>query len=191
MNLRLKKKTKTKLIMKYILNRSQFFKFSPTHSEPCKRRFSFGKTEKDKINTKERTSRLMKRCEREAVQCRANSLKRIIHNIIEHVDAKNKSEGNFRKMSLRATPRFIPTSSSETSPCTSPLPMPPTASNLATAAARLTCISPLPDVRRESVDENFLNTLSIPVPRQFADESRRNSGVPEKYVANFYDIYEI
>jgi hypothetical protein len=25
-----------------------------------------------------------------------------------------------------------------------------------------------------------LNTLSIPVPRQFADESRRNSGVPEK-----------
>jgi hypothetical protein len=78
------------------------------YSEPRKRRFSFGKSEKDKINTKERTSRLMKRSEREAVQCRANSLKRIIHMIIEHVDAKNKSEGNFRKMSLRATPRFVP-----------------------------------------------------------------------------------
>lgn len=120
----------------------------------------------------------MKRSEKEAVHCRANSLKRVILNVIEHVDAKNKSEGNFRKMSLRA--RFIPTSSSETSPCTSPLPM-PSANNLATSATRLTCISPLPDVRRESVDENFLNTLSIPVPRQFADDgSRRNSGVPEK-----------
>lgn len=148
------------------------------YSEPRKRRFSFGKNEKDKINTKERTSRSMKRSEKEAVHCRANSLKRVILNVIEHVDAKNKSEGNFRKMSLRA--RFIPTSSSETSPCTSPLPM-PSANNLATSATRLTCISPLPDVRRESVDENFLNTLSIPVPRQFADDgSRRNSGVPEK-----------
>lgn len=148
------------------------------NSEPRKRRFSFGKPEKDKINSKERTSRLMKRSEKEAVQCRASSLKRIIHSIIEHCDAKNKSEGNFRKMSLKATPKFIPTSSSETSPCTSPLPMPPT--HLFTPATRLTCISPLPDIRRDSVDENFLNTLSIPVPRQFADESRRNSGVPGK-----------
>lgn len=122
----------------------------------------------------------MKRSEKEAVQCRASSLKRIIHNIIEHVDAKTKSEGNFRKMSLRANqPRFIPTSSSETSPCSSPLPM-PCANNLAASTARLTCISPLPDIRRDSVDENFLNIVSLPVPRQFADESRRNSGVPEK-----------
>jgi diacylglycerol kinase (ATP) len=148
-------------------------------SEPRKRRFSFGKSEKDKINTKERTSRLMKRSEKEAVQCRANSLKRIIHNIIEHVDAKTKGEGSFRKMSLRANVhRFIPTSSSETSPCTSPLPV--SCNNFATSSARLTCISPLPDIRRDSVDENFFNTLSLPVPRQFADESRRNSGVPEK-----------
>jgi diacylglycerol kinase (ATP) len=118
----------------------------------------------------------MKRSEKEAVHCRANSLKRNILIVIEHVDAKYKSEGNFRKMSLKT--RFIPTSSSETSPCTSPFPMPPTI-NLANT--RLTCISPLPDVRRESVDENFLSTLSIPVPRQFADDgSRRNSGVPEK-----------
>jgi diacylglycerol kinase (ATP) len=151
------------------------------YSEPRKRRFSFGKPEKDKINTKERTSRLMKRSEKEAVHCRANSLKRIIHSIIEHCDAKNKSEGNFRKMSLKATPKFIPTtSSSETSPCTSPLPMPSV--NFFTPSTRLTCISPLPDLRRDSVDENFLNTLSsnLPVPRMFADESRRNSGVPGK-----------
>lgn len=121
----------------------------------------------------------MKRSEKEAVQCRANSLKRIIHNIIEHVDAKTKGEGSFRKMSLRANvQRFIPTSSSETSPCTSPLSM--SCNNFATSSARLTCISPLPDIRRDSVDENFFNTLSLPVPRQFADESRRNSGVPEK-----------
>lgn len=121
----------------------------------------------------------MKRSEKETVHCRANSLKRVILNVIEHVDAKNKSEGNFRKMSLRA--RFIPTSSSETSPCTSPLPMPSVNHLLATSAARLTCISPLPDVRRESIDENFFNTLKLPVPKQFADDgSRRNSGVPEK-----------
>jgi diacylglycerol kinase (ATP) len=181
-----REKTPEKWVEKNLLlfeNKIQTFIFLlciVTKSEPRKRRFSFGKTEKDKINTKERTSRLMKRSEKEAVQCRANSLKRIIHNIIEHVDAKNKSEGKFRKMSLRANQRFIPTSSSETSPCTSPLPMP--SANFATSSARLTCISPLPDIRRDSVDENFLNTLSIPVPRQFADDSRRNSGVPEKYV---------
>lgn len=121
----------------------------------------------------------MKRSEKEAVQCRANSLKRIIHNIIEHVDAKTKGEGNFRKMSLRANlQRFIPTSSSETSPCTSPLPIP--CSNFTTSTGRFTCISPLPDIRRDSVDENFFNTLSLPVPRQFADESRRNSSITEK-----------
>ena len=119
----------------------------------------------------------MKRSEKEAVQCRASSLKRIIHSIIEHCDAKNKSEGNFRKMSLKATPKYVPTSSSETSPCTSPLPVPQPSNP---SAARLTCISPLPDMRRDSVDENFFNSLSIPVPRQFADESRRNSGVPGK-----------
>ena len=122
----------------------------------------------------------MKRSEKEAVQCRASSLKRIIHNIIEHVDAKTKCEGSFRKMSLKVNqPRFIPTSSSETSPCTSPLPM-PYPNNFSSSTTRLTCISPLPDIRRDSVDENFLNMLSLPVPRQFADESRRNSGVPEK-----------
>lgn len=123
----------------------------------------------------------MKRSEKEAVHCRANSLKRIIHSIVEHCDAKNKSEGNFRKMSLKTSQKLIPTSSSENSPCTSPSPIP--LINLVTPSSttRLTCISPLPDIRRDSIDENFLNTLSIPVPRQFADDSsRRNSGVPEK-----------
>ena len=120
----------------------------------------------------------MKRSEKEAVQCRASSLKRIIHSIIEYIDAKTKNEGKFRKMSLKATPKFIPTSSSETSPCTSPLPV--SSSHHFPPSTRLTCISPLPDIRRDSVDENFLNTLSIPVPRQFADESRRNSGAPGK-----------
>lgn len=44
--------------------------------------------------------------------------------------------------------------------------------------SRLTCISPLPDTRRDSVDENFFNSINLPAPRQFAD-SRRSSGVPE------------
>lgn len=141
---------------------------------------SIGKIQKDKLNCKERTSRLLQRPEKEALQCRANSLKRAIHSILSHSEDRPKREKkknltldveNF-KMNL--------SSSSDASPCASPLPV--SQNSIMTPSllnARLTCISPLPDLRRDSMDENFLNTLSIPVPRQFADDgSRRNSGVP-------------
>jgi diacylglycerol kinase (ATP) len=138
-----------------------------------------GKTEKDKLNKQERTSRMIQRSEKEAFQCRANSLRRAIRTVLKHTDDIRKFEA-IKRSPARSYKINIP-SSTENSPCPSPLPVPEI--NLMSpsfSTPRLSCISPFPDIRRESVDENFLNTLSIPVPRQFADESRRNSGVPEK-----------
>lgn len=68
-----------------------------------------------------------------------------------------------------------------TSPAT--LPPPPTGMmSPSVSTSRLTCISPLPDMRRDSMDEHFFSTLNLPVPKQFADGgSRRSSGVPESY----------
>lgn len=44
---------------------------------------------------------------------------------------------------------------------------------------RLSCLSPLPDQRRDSSSEDFF--FNLPVPKQFADNgSRRSSGVPER-----------
>lgn len=44
---------------------------------------------------------------------------------------------------------------------------------------RLSCLSPLPDQRRDSSGEDFF--FNLPVPKQFADNgSRRSSGVPER-----------
>lgn len=37
----------------------------------------------------------------------------------------------------------------------------------------LTCISPLPDMRRDSVDEHFFSTLNLPAPKEFADPNSR------------------
>lgn len=76
----------------------------------------------------------------------------------------------------------VHTSSSENSPCTSPHPIPPiNVISPSHSSTGLTCISPLPDLRRDSLDEYFFNSLNIPVPKQFADgSSRRSSGVPER-----------
>lgn len=99
-----------------------------------------------------------------------------------------------RRMSLRMDSLRVQTSSSDNTPCTSPSQhhqhhqqqqqyhnIPPiNIISPSVSSTRLTCISPLPDLRRDSMDENFLNTLNIPVPKQFADgSSRRSSGVPE------------
>lgn len=120
----------------------------------------------------------MKRTEREALQCRASSLKRAMNNCIDWQDKPNVKPT--RRFSLRVDQIKVQTSSNETSPCSSPL--------LATNSTHLmpevsssinySCISPLPDTRRDSVDENFLATLSLPAPKQFAD-SRRSSAVPD------------
>lgn len=60
---------------------------------------SINKHEKDHLNTKERISRSMKRTEREALQCRANSLKRAMSNCIDWQDRPNIKPT--RRFSLR------------------------------------------------------------------------------------------
>uniref|UniRef100_A0A182QC48 SAM domain-containing protein n=1 Tax=Anopheles farauti TaxID=69004 RepID=A0A182QC48_9DIPT len=75
-------------------------------------------------------------------------------------------------------------SSSDNSANTSPATLPTQAGMISpsVSTSRLTCISPLPDMRRDSMDEHFFSTLNLPVPKQFADGgSRRSSGVPESY----------
>lgn len=151
------------------------------------------KLEKDHFNTKERISRSMKRTEREALQCRANSLKRAMSNCIDWQDRPNIKPT--RRFSLRVDhiPKgmilksyftykavtqcgliTVQTSSADTSPCSSPVPIPPiNVMSPASSTTRLTCISPLPDIRRDSVDEQFLNTLNLPAPKEFADPNSR------------------
>lgn len=150
----------------------------------CSSSSSSSKTEKDKLNSKEKfQGRLTKRGDKEALQCRSNSFKRAVRNIVEYPE-KEKPMKPSRRMSLRMDSLRVQqanVSSSDTSPCSSPYPIPPI--NLISpslSTTRLTCLSPLPDMRRDSIDESFLSTLNLPVPKQFADNgSRRSSGVPE------------
>lgn len=159
------------------------------------RRASVNKVEKDHFNTKERISRSMKRTEREALQCRANSLKRAMSNCIDWQDRPNikptrrfslrvdhipKGKKTFKRLNFG---RYLihemiavqtQTSSADTSPCSSPVPIPPiNVMSPSSSTTRLTCISPLPDIRRDSVDEQFLNTLNLPAPKEFADPNSR------------------
>ncbi|XP_013118346.1 diacylglycerol kinase eta isoform X2 [Stomoxys calcitrans] len=143
---------------------------------------SIEKNEKDQLNLKERrNSRSLRGNEREALQSRANSVKRAMYNVVEHSEPGRPKRYQRR---LSVTPfealKIPTTTSSDSTPCTSPLPIIPPINIISPTmeSSRLTCISPLPDTRRESMDEHFFNTISLPVPRQFAD-SRRSSGVPE------------
>ncbi|XP_030373611.1 diacylglycerol kinase eta isoform X2 [Scaptodrosophila lebanonensis] len=143
---------------------------------------SIEKNEKDHINTKERrNSRSLRSTEKEALQCRANSVKRAIYNVVEHSEP-GRPKRYQRKLSI--TPfealKLPVNNSSESTPCSSPLPIIPPINIISPTmeTSRLTCISPLPETRRDSVDENFFNSINLPAPRQFAD-SRRSSGVPE------------
>uniref|UniRef100_A0A6P4F4T1 Diacylglycerol kinase n=1 Tax=Drosophila rhopaloa TaxID=1041015 RepID=A0A6P4F4T1_DRORH len=141
---------------------------------------SIEKTEKDQINSKERrNSRSLRSSEKEALQCRANSVKRAIYNVVEHSEP-GRPKRYQRKLSITPFEALkIPTSTSgESTPCTSPLPIIPPINIISPTmeTSRLTCISPLPDTRRDSVDESFFNSINLPAPRQFAD-SRRSSGV--------------
>lgn len=156
---------------------------------------SIAKTEKDKFNAKERrNSRYYVRSgDKEAIQCRANSLKRAINTVMEHsglYDHKPK-HGYVRDRKHSLASLNIPTSSTDalTSPKTSPI-MPPPINVISPSSSEtfltdtvvdvLSSLSPLPDLRRSSMDEYFFNSLNLPVPRQFADAaSRRSSGVPE------------
>lgn len=167
---------------------------APATTTPS-RKSSIAKTDKDKFNAKERrNSRYYVRTgDKEAIQCRANSLKRAINTVMEQsglYDHKPK-HGN-RKPSLANL--NIPTSLGSAdlaSPRTSPV-QPPPPINIISPTTSETCLfpvdsvadvisslSPLPDQRRASMDEYFFNSLNLPVPKQFADASRRSSGVQE------------
>ncbi|XP_034487795.1 diacylglycerol kinase eta isoform X1 [Drosophila innubila] len=142
---------------------------------------SIEKNEKDHINSKERrNSRSLRSSEKEALQSRANSVKRAIYNVVEHSEP-GRPKRYQRKLSITPFEALkIPVNSGDSTPCTSPLPIIPPINIISPTmeTSRLTCISPLPDTRRDSVDENFFNSINLPAPRQFAD-SRRSSGVPE------------
>lgn len=133
------------------------------------------KYEKDKLNTKERrSSRLLQFSEKEALQCRANSLKRAMNNIADY-----SKQLRDKRYSMQCDNVCVFTSSSsDTSPWSSPVP-PINIISPSVSTTQLTCLSPLPDLRFDSVDEYFFNSLNLPVPKQFAD-SRRSSGVPEE-----------
>lgn len=139
------------------------------------------KNEKDQLNKKERrNSRSLRSAEKEALQGRANSVKRAMYNVVEHSEP-GRPKRYQRKLSITPFEALkLPTSSADASPCTSPLPgvIPPINIISPPITTNLLTIYPLGDNHRESLDENFFNTISLPVPRQFAD-SRRSSGVPE------------
>lgn len=150
---------------------------------------SIPKTDKDKYNTKERrNSRYFVRSgDKDAIQERANSLKRAVTCVVEASGVyDHKPRHGSRKHSLAGL--NIPSHLSETS-YSSPMSPPPPPINiispsssqtqLSTAADVVPCLLPLPEHRRSSMDEYFFNSVNLPVPKQFADASRRSSGVPE------------
>ncbi|XP_046989295.1 diacylglycerol kinase eta [Schistocerca americana] len=120
--------------------------------------------------------------QKEALMSRANSLKKAVRQLVEHteqaVDEQNsqqqqqqqqqqrKRSHDLRPMdSLKVLSSIDSASSTEPSPCPSPL-----------LTERLTSISPLPDLRRDSAYDEM---LTLPAPDEFADaEARRRSLEP-------------
>lgn len=144
------------------------------------------KTEKDLSNLKSRSRR--RQIGKESVLVRANSLKRAIRSLIEHAeqavdDQNGQSSANViptikisitsdcdydsameKQMKTMDTLKVV-SSSVEPSPCPSPSP----------TVSRLSSISPLPDLRRDSTCDDSESVLNLPVPSQFADGSSRRS----------------
>lgn len=141
------------------------------------------KTEKDKYNTKERRNSryYVRNGDKEAIQSRANSLKRAINTVMEHSGLyDHKPRHGSRKHSLAALNISTNQSFSNESQTTPPPPSIIEPTNMQSDGTIITNLSPLPDQRRSSMDEYFFSSLNLPVPKQFADAiSRRSSGVPE------------
>lgn len=153
------------------------------------------KTEKDKYNSKERRNSryYVRNADKEAIQLRANSLKRAINTVMEHSGLyDHKPKHGSRKHSLAAL--NIPTNINQSSCLNESQTTPPpsiiiepnntqahaTITTTSNDGTVITNLSPLPDQRRSSMDEYFFNSVNLPVPKQFADAaSRRSSGVPE------------
>lgn len=150
---------------------------------------SIAKTDKDKYNTKERrNSRYYVRSgDKEAIQERANSLKRAVSSIVEASGVyDHKPRHGSRKHSLPGL--NIPSNVNERAysiPISPPPPIniiSPSSSQTQLSAVTdvMTCLLPLPEQRRSSMDDYFFNSVNLPVPKQFADAaSRRSSGAPE------------
>lgn len=140
------------------------------------------KIAKDMLNSKE------KRCsrsatkhipDREAIQCRANSLKRAMHNVMEHSKLLDNKQRRFGPAAQDHLCVFT-SSSSDTTPWSSPVP-PINILSPSVSTTQLTCISPLPDLRRDSMDDYFFSSVDLPVPMQFADGSSRrgSANIPQ------------
>lgn len=137
--------------------------------------------------------------DRVPLMCRANSVKRAMRNVMEHtklVDNQQKRSTQHKQPQTNANTAtamhstaagqnsdhlcVITSSSSETTPWSSPCA--PPSINLqspAVSTTQLTCLSPLPDLRRDSMDEYFFNSLTdLPVPKEFADSRRGSANVP-------------
>nr|CAD7405485.1 unnamed protein product [Timema cristinae] len=121
---------------------------------------------------------------KEALMSRANSLKKAIRQLVQHteqaVDEQNKTTPSFlvtppppsdippstSPNKLQVLPTIEGVSSSEVSPCPTPLQ----SSFLELALeTRLTALSPLPDLRRDSTCDDH---LPLPAPFEFADPRR-------------------
>lgn len=157
---------------------------SPTKMDQT-RRASIAKTDKDKYNTKERRNSryFVRNGDKEEIQLRANSLKRALSTVVEAsgiYDHKSRS----RKHSLVAL--NIP-ANIESAANSSPVSPPPI--NIISPSSSITHLTlsdvdtillSYPEQRRSSMDETFLHSINLPVPKQFADaSSRRSSGIPE------------
>lgn len=125
----------------------------------------YNKIEKDQLNVKQRTKRLIRKSERDILQSRASNLKRAMNNCIDWQDLNIKPT---RRFSLRE-PRLTSTT---TTPCGSPQPTPPSKPTFLKFNDNLGNFSPLPDVKNFLDVENIWKTVSLSVTD---DGSRRNS----------------
>ncbi|XP_063242323.1 diacylglycerol kinase eta isoform X2 [Bacillus rossius redtenbacheri] len=156
---------------------------------------SLERPEKD-VHERPRPPRRMSRvAQRETLMSRANSLKKAIRQLVEHteqaVDEQNKPPLVGEELPVSGLPQFtitppppstrscdtlqvLPTiesvSSTEVSPCPSPHSFVHSSSSTELGiCSRLTAISPLPDLRRDSACDDL---LPLPVPLEFADPRR-------------------
>ncbi|XP_026466696.1 diacylglycerol kinase eta-like [Ctenocephalides felis] len=139
------------------------------------------KKEKEHLNLTERRARSDSFIEREALHCRADSLKRAMRNVMQHTEIETYRSRSTQQNSTKTTKT---TDRHRTTARPRPGSITPTtlASNLLSAdvvpapGERLTSISPLPDQRRDSnISTGFDHLVAtLPVPQEFAD-SRRSS----------------
>lgn len=110
---------------------------------------------------------------RQQLLLRANSLKKAVRKLVESTEHATEEQTKIGSKpaldTLKVTSNLDSGSSSEGSRCPSP----------ALFGSRLTALSPLPDLRRDSGGEDL---FTIPVPKEFADRRRSSAMSVERYV---------